>query len=143
MVSVLLLDEEPASGTTASGVDEPEVTFVEPVGAALATGAAEVTGVAVATGATDALDTGATVAKTPPWILVGVATAALDDVALSDEPLPLPDPLEAWQVPAGATGSPEPSNSTDSPGLGNLRSALSIVLQPLPMFAVNISGSAS
>lgn len=120
VVSVPLLDEEPASGTTASGVDEPEVTFVEPVGAALATGATEVTGEAVVTGATDdAVETGATVAKTPPWIPVGVATAALEDVALEDEPLPLPDPLEAWQVPTGSPSEPDPSFSTESPALGN------------------------
>lgn len=143
VVSVLLLAGTSASGTVASGVDEPEVTFVGPVGAALATGAAEATGVTVATGASVALALGATVAKTPPLIPDGVAAADDVDCGLSEELSPPPDPPPAWQFPTGGAAVPLPSFSTDSPAEGNKRSLLSAVVQPFPMFAVNISGRAS
>lgn len=142
---------------------------VVPVLAGLAAGAAELaaTGLEATTGLAAAEDatTGAavagvcvpaeeaTVAKTPP------ETAGADDAAGAEvateaaEVAPVPDPPVVAAAPAtvlphddpvGATGVAvdPPSSSRESPGAGNLRSVESTVPQPLPMFAVNISGSA-
>ncbi len=85
----------------------------------------------------------ATVTNTPPdGTGADVGTGATEFAG----GLPDPDPLAApvGHVPAGATGVAvfKPSFSSESPGFGKARSVLSIVLQPFPMFAVNISGSA-
>ena len=45
------------------------------------------------------------------------------------------------QVPVGATGAaPVPAFCRPGPGSGNCKSALSTVLQPLPIFATNMAG---
>jgi hypothetical protein len=105
-----------------------------------------------------------TVTKTPPGMLVAVATADVvrdaaevtadvPDVAVAAAP-PVPAVAEpdspataAWQaLPLGldnALAVANPSCSTESPGFGKRRSVESTVRQPFPMFAVNISGRAS
>jgi len=97
----------------------------------------------------------ATVAKTPPET-AGADEAATGAEVATDaaEVAPVPDPPVVAAAPAtvlphddpvGATGVAvdPPSSSRESPGAGNLRSVESTVPQPLPMFAVNIFGSAS
>jgi len=45
--------------------------------------------------------------------------------------------------PQFPTGGPVPFPTTSDPGSGKVRSTPSVVEQPLPMFALNISGSES
>jgi hypothetical protein len=103
------------------------------------TGAAELTleatAVVTATGA-------AVVMKTPPGteVLTAAAEVATADVLIAEIA-----PAADWQLPVGAARAEEvasPSCSTELPGLGNSRSVESLVMQPLPMLAVNISGRA-
>lgn len=149
------------------GAGEAEEATGLATGAALgiddATGAADTAGAEDTAAAEEAtgtsvvgLATGATVAKTPPgipaadvdfWVALGEEAAAEVAVEPVPDPEPDPEPPEAAVAhdPDGATGVAVavPRRSRESPGEGNFRSVESTVVQPLPMFAVNMSGKAS
>lgn len=74
-------------------------------------------------------------------VVVGSAPPLPSAGALDDEPEsepPPPDPPVLPQSPSGAAKSPEAPDSTSGPGLGNLTSLLSAVVQEFPTLATMI-----
>lgn len=85
-------------------------------------------------------------AKTPPVLLGGAAEVAEGPEVGEDGPLAdwlEPEPVEAPQLgPMGGAKGPDPSRSTDGPGLGNrMFPPFSSLRHPVPILATNIFGA--